>query len=163
MDAGVDEAEFDASPEAMLYATATGQVLTSLGGRSVVQVNTDRAKQLLPVSSFGAEMSDLSQAKEQVRTQLVRLLALPHERSALQSRTLSSNVRKKQRIEEIQLESEPGVRIVGWLLPPMMGLRRICACFTSAAVWRIPPLRNRIHSTRFSAVDKPYAPSTCAV
>jgi cephalosporin-C deacetylase-like acetyl esterase len=118
MDAGVDEAEFDASPEAMLYATATGQVLTSLGGRSVVQVNTDRAKQLLPVSSFGAEMSDLSQAKEQVRTQLVRLLALPHERSALQSRTLSSNVRKKQRIEEIQLESEPGVRIVGWFVAP---------------------------------------------
>jgi cephalosporin-C deacetylase-like acetyl esterase len=121
MDAGVDEAEYDASPEATLYATATGQVLTSLGGRSVVQVSTDRVKELLPVSSFGAETTDLSQAKEQVRAQLVRLLALPSERSALQSRTLSSNIRNKQRIEEFQLESEPGVRIVGWFVAPHDG------------------------------------------
>jgi pimeloyl-ACP methyl ester carboxylesterase len=46
------------------------------------------------------------------------LLALPQEKTALHSQILSSNIRKGQRIEEIQFESEPGVRIVGWFVAP---------------------------------------------
>ncbi|MGA7709513.1 MAG: acetylxylan esterase, partial [Acidobacteriaceae bacterium] len=37
------EAELDRFPEERLNATSTGQVSTSIGGRSVVQLNTDRA------------------------------------------------------------------------------------------------------------------------
>ncbi|MGB8478316.1 MAG: acetylxylan esterase [Acidobacteriaceae bacterium] len=113
-EAGVDEAEYDASPDAALNCTTTGQVLTSLGGRSVVQLNSDFAKRLLPLSSFSAESADLSVARERVCTQVAKLLALPSERTALRSQTLSSDIRMKLRMEEIQFESEPGVRVTGW-------------------------------------------------
>jgi hypothetical protein len=46
---------------------------------------------------------------------------LPGERTALRGQVLSSNLRKQQRMEEIQFESEPGVRIVGWFVAPQDG------------------------------------------
>ena len=120
MEAGVEEAEYDATPDSALNATSTGQVLTSLHGRTVVQLNTDRAKKLLPVSYFKTD-TDPSHATEKVRTQLTALLTLPSKKTPLQAQVLSSNLRKKDRIEEIQFESEPGVRIVGWFVAPQDG------------------------------------------
>ena len=113
-EAGVEEEEFDASPESALDVTTTGQVLTSLGGKSVVQLNRERAKELLPTSLFSHQGVDVSSAREQVRTQLRTLLALPSGRTPLNQRILSSNVGSKLRMEEVQYESEPGIRIAGW-------------------------------------------------
>ena len=48
---GTEEAEFDKSAPDALNCTSTGQVLTSLGGRSVVQLNADRLRTLCPVNS----------------------------------------------------------------------------------------------------------------
>jgi cephalosporin-C deacetylase-like acetyl esterase len=121
MDAGVAEAEYDAGPDSSLNVTPSGQVSTSLGGRSIVQLNTDRAAKLLPTSEFANGESDPSRAREKVRVQLSELLALPRERTTLSAQVLSSNLRKQQRIEEIQFESEPGVRIVGWFVAPQDG------------------------------------------
>lgn len=121
MDAGLEEAEYDAGPDSALNATTTGQVSTSLGGRSVVQLNSDRAEKLFPVSLFRTNLTDPSAARAQVQTQLSKLLALPSLRTPLQAQTLSSNVRKKQHIEEIQYESEPGIRITGWFVAPHDG------------------------------------------
>ncbi len=121
MDAGVEEAAYDAAPDSVLNATSTGQVSTSLSGRSVVQLNIDRARQILPVSPFRTNLADPSSAREQVRTQLASLLALPSQRTPLRAKTLSSNLRKKQHIEEVQYESEPGVRIMGWFVTPEDG------------------------------------------
>ena len=118
MDAGVEEAEYDAAPDSSLNVTSSGQVSTSLGGRSIVQLNTDRAAKLLPPSEFTNSENDPSRAREKVRGQLAALLALPREKSALRPQILSSNVRKGQRIEEFQFESEPDVRIVGWFIAP---------------------------------------------
>ena len=118
MDVGVDEAEYDAAPDSVLNATKTGQVSSSLGGRSVVQLNSDRARQLLPVSPFRANPADPSSAGNSIRSQLTELLVLPSQRTPLQSRTLSSNIRNTQHIEEIQYESEPGIRITGWFVEP---------------------------------------------
>jgi cephalosporin-C deacetylase-like acetyl esterase len=120
-DAGVEEAEYDASPDSLLNVTSSGQVSTSLGGRSIVQLNTERAAKLLPTSEFANGESNPSRAREKVRKQLSQLLALPGERTALSAQVLSSNLRKQQRIEEIQFESEPGVRIVGWFVAPQDG------------------------------------------
>jgi hypothetical protein len=92
MDAGVEEAEYDAAPDSALNATSTGQVLTSLHGRTVVQLNIDRAKKLLPASYFKLD-TDPSQAKEKVRTQLAALLALPSKKTPFQAQVLSSNIR----------------------------------------------------------------------
>ena len=118
MDAGVEEAEYDAAPDSLLNATASGQVSTSLGGRSVVQMSTERARTLLPPSYFANGNNDFSSASEQVKRHLSELLVLPQKKTSLQARMLSSNIRKRQGIEEIQFESEPGVRIVGWFIAP---------------------------------------------
>jgi hypothetical protein len=121
MDAGVEESEFDAFPDAALNCTTTGQVLTSLGGRSIVQLNRDRAKELLPPSLFSIQGADPSSAREQVRAQLTKLLALPSQRTPLNAHTLSSDLGRKLRIDEIQFESEPGIRIEGWFVRPKEG------------------------------------------
>ncbi|MGC1784423.1 MAG: acetylxylan esterase [Acidobacteriaceae bacterium] len=122
MDAGVDEAPYDAAPDEALNATTTGQVSSSFpNGRSVVQLNSDRAKQLLPASYFSGNAADSSGAREQVRSQLTDLLALPSQKPPLNAQTLSSNIERKRKIEEIQFESEPGVRILGWFVAPQDG------------------------------------------
>ena len=121
MDAGVEEAEYDDGSDSALNATLTGQVSTSLRGRSVVQLNTDRAQRLLPASYFSDPAFNASRAREKIRARLGHLLAPPPEKTELRAKTLSTNIRKKQRIEEIQFESEPGVRIVGWFVAPRNG------------------------------------------
>lgn len=116
--AGNEEAEFDASPEGMLDCTSTGQVLTSLGGRSVVQVNMDRARELRPKRSFASGDYGAADARRRVQTGLASLLALPRERTPLRPRVLSSSRRKEALIEEVGFESEPDLRIMGWLVKP---------------------------------------------
>ena len=132
VDAGVEEADFDASPDEALNCTTTGQVLTSIGGKSIVQLNRDRAKELLPPSLFSIQGADPSSAREQVRTQLAKLLSLPPQRTPLNDHTLSSNLGRKLHIDEIQYESEPGVRIVGWFVRPQEGASvRPCVLYIS--------------------------------
>jgi cephalosporin-C deacetylase-like acetyl esterase len=129
-DAGVEEEDFDDSPETDLNCTTTGQVLTSLGGRSVVQLNCDHVKQLLPRSKFSIEGGDPSSAREHVRAQLKKMLALPSKPTSLNERTLSSDAGRKSRIEAIQYESEPGVRITGWFVRANEGVaRQPCVLF----------------------------------
>jgi hypothetical protein len=84
-------------------------------------LNTDRAQRLLPASYFSYPSFNASRAREKIRAQLGHLLALPSEKTDLRAKALSANIRKKQRIEEIQFESEPGVRIVGWFVAPQNG------------------------------------------
>ncbi|MGH9454318.1 MAG: hypothetical protein ACRD2O_10170, partial [Terriglobia bacterium] len=117
-EAGIEEAEFDASPQGSLNCTSTGQVLTSLGGRSVVQVNIDRARQMMPGSPFRDGSPDATGVRQKIRAELIQLLALPKQRSPLRPKVLSSNQRSSVMIEEFQFESEPGVRLTGWFVTP---------------------------------------------
>jgi hypothetical protein len=121
--AGSEEAEFEVFPEERLHATSTGQVLTSIGGRSVVQLNRDRAQKLTPASPFRSAGDTMGPAQQEIYDGLVKLLALPQQRQPLQSRVRSSNPRKGVVIEEIQFESQPGIRIPGWFLTPSPGSR----------------------------------------
>ncbi|MES2221747.1 MAG: hypothetical protein V4587_12375, partial [Acidobacteriota bacterium] len=91
MDAGVDEAEYDAAPDSLLNVTSTGQVSTSLVGRSVVQLNADRATTLLPPSHFANRDETAFAAAKTVRQQLPHLLKLPAERTAIHTKVLSTN------------------------------------------------------------------------
>lgn len=119
-EAGTAEASFDDSPKGTLDCTTTGQVLTSLGGRSVVKVNVDRARQMMPANPFG-NGSDDAAIRRQVHAWLAGLLALPKSKTPLGASVLSSNRRKDAVIEEFQFESEPDLRITGWFVAPSPG------------------------------------------
>ena len=121
-DAGVDEAAFDLSPEEELNCTPTGQVLTSLGGRSLVQVNRDRAKEVTPPGILMSK--DPAAARSQIRTGLTSLLNLPSDRAPVKGVTLSADSGQGLHTEEVQIESEPGVRVVGWFVRSEQGAAR---------------------------------------
>jgi cephalosporin-C deacetylase-like acetyl esterase len=111
-DWGIEEAEFDDSPPGTLNCTSTGQVLTSLGGRSVVALNSDRLQAVRSRRNSG-QISRSSRVAD-----LKSLLAFPEKTKDLNVRSLSSSVRKNVVIEEFWLYSEPGVRVPGWFLKP---------------------------------------------
>ncbi|MGO8719803.1 MAG: alpha/beta hydrolase family protein [Acidobacteriaceae bacterium] len=113
------EAELDRFPEERLNATSTGQVSTSIGGRSVVQLNTDRARIAIEKSPFQNASMNAASIRAQAKKELTELLALPQQRSSLHSRIRSTNPRKNVVIEEIQFESEPGMRVPGWFVAPL--------------------------------------------
>ncbi|HVB29419.1 MAG TPA: acetylxylan esterase, partial [Terriglobia bacterium] len=120
-DWGTEEAEFDDSPPDALNCTTTGQVLTSLGGRTVVQLSADRLQKLMPANPLGNTPSDTRAFRERARGTLQRLLALPARKTPLDSRAVSSHTRKDVHIEEIVLRSEPSIRVTGWFLKPAQG------------------------------------------
>lgn len=121
-DAGVDEAPFDVAPAALLNCTPTGQVLTSLGGRSLVQVNRDHAKQVLPPGLLMT--GDVAAVRSTISEKLTSLLALPSSRSPLRAARLSADDGGGLHTEEFQIESEPGVRVVGWFVKTEAGAAR---------------------------------------
>lgn len=120
--AGVDEASFDAAPASMLDCTPTGQVLTSLGGRSLVQVNRDRVKEVLPPGLLMA--GDIAAARSGISDKLAGLLALPSRRSPLRAGRLSADDGAGLHTEEFQIEPEPGIRVVGWFVKTEAGAAR---------------------------------------
>lgn len=114
-DLGVDEADFDPSPSDALNCTTTGQVLTSLGGRSVVQVNTDRARSLVRPNRPGSDAPGFQQA---IQRKLRSLLALPLKPCPLDAQILSSGAQRDLDIEKFEFRSEAEIRIPGWFLRP---------------------------------------------
>ncbi|HVB29467.1 MAG TPA: acetylxylan esterase, partial [Terriglobia bacterium] len=117
-DWGTDEAAFDESAPDALNCTTTGQVLTSLGGRTVVQLSADRLQKLVPANPLGSTPGSARAFRESARATLRQLLALPSKKTALDSGALSSHTRKDVHIEEIVLRSVPSVRVTGWFLKP---------------------------------------------
>jgi cephalosporin-C deacetylase-like acetyl esterase len=116
---GTEEAEFDESAPDALNCTSTGQVRTSLGGRSVVQLNVDGFRMLAPVNST---TNDVKAFRERAQGTLKELLALPTQRTPLNSRIISSDLwREDMAIDEFTLDSEPLVRVTGWFLRPAKG------------------------------------------
>jgi len=116
---GTEEEEFDKSPPDALNCTSTGQVRTSLGGRSAVQLNVDRLRACLAANPTANEIEGL---RERVQGTLRELLALPTQHNPLDPRTLSSNAwRENIAVDEFMFESEPLVRVGGWFLRPAEG------------------------------------------
>ena len=118
-ESGTEEADFDKSAADALNCTSTGQVLTSLGGRSVVQLNADCLRTLAPANSSSTKPNDVMAFRDRAQRTLTELLALPTQRTPLNSRIISSNIwREDITIEEFTLDAEPLVRVTGWFLRP---------------------------------------------
>ncbi len=111
-DRAITESSFTPFPEAMLNATTTGQVVSSLASRSSVQVDRDRLATLMKTRRAQAPDAD------QLRSTLTSLLALQPAGGTPSSQVLSTTVRPGMTIDQFFFETEPGVRIPGWLLRP---------------------------------------------
>jgi cephalosporin-C deacetylase-like acetyl esterase len=110
-----EEVAFEDAPQSSLWCTSTGQVLTSLGGRAAFQVNADRLR-------AGKSQSDASHAdKKELQKELRAILNLPSDPQPLHAALLTSNRHKSVTIEEIEYESEPGIRVPGWFVKPSSG------------------------------------------
>jgi len=118
-DPGNEEAEFDTSPPDSLNCTRTAEVLTSLGGRSLVQINSDRARALAASSLLRQTSADPAALRQRVREQLHGLLGLPSEREPLRPQVLSVSTGQSLTIEEFEFRSEPQIRVPGWLIKPL--------------------------------------------
>jgi len=119
---GTGEAAFDQSPPGALHCTSTGQVLTSLGGRSVVQLNTGHMRKVAPVIPPAHAPDDVTAGRARAQTTLKKLLGLPSERTPLYPRIISSNIWMDDiAVDEFTIYSEPWVRVTGWFLRPAQG------------------------------------------
>ncbi len=110
---GTGDAPYDDSPPDTLHCTSTGQVLTSLGGRSVIDLNTERMRQVAPKNL---------PARPHAQETLKKLLGLPAGRTPLNPRIISSNLWMDDvTVDEFEFYSEPHVRVTGWFLRPGKG------------------------------------------
>ncbi|MGH9325607.1 MAG: alpha/beta hydrolase [Terriglobia bacterium] len=110
------EAPFDASPPGALDCTSTGQVLTSLGGRSVVELTADRARTLIPPSVEAAASG--AEWRKRLQADLGKLLGFPTSRTPLRPKIPKSGAQGNVWVEEVELESEKAIRVPGWFLKP---------------------------------------------
>ena len=104
--AGITEAPFEEAPASDLNCTSTGQILSSVGGRTAYQINSGRARSRNQIQS------------EQIQRTLRGLLGISSQASAARARTLSVSTRPDLVIEEFEFFSEPEVRVPGWFLKP---------------------------------------------
>ena len=90
----------------------------------MVQLNTYRARIAMEKSPLHNASMNQASTRAQVKKELTGLLALPRQKTPLQSKVRSTNPRKNVVIEEFQFESEPGMRVPGWFVRPssMSGL-----------------------------------------
>ncbi|HKS71852.1 MAG TPA: acetylxylan esterase [Terriglobales bacterium] len=111
-DGPITESSFTPFPDAMLNATTTGQVVTSLASRGSVRVGRDRLATLMKARR--AQAPDAGQ----LRSTLTSLLALQPAGGTPSAQVLSTTVRPGMTIEQFFFETESDVRIPGWLLRP---------------------------------------------
>jgi cephalosporin-C deacetylase-like acetyl esterase len=115
----VEEVAFEDAPKQTLWCTTTGQVLTSLGGRHAFQVNHDR------IHAMRAQANGSRPDRERIQADLRELLNLPVGPKSVRAFSLSSQNFNNITIEEIEYESEPGIRVPGWFLKPSAGSSKL--------------------------------------
>ena len=106
------ETGFEASPDGELNCTTTGQILTSVGGLSPVDINIARLRKLEHT------YSEQALSPNEVRIQLGAILGLPKRTNPSAAKTISTNDRGDSVGEEFEFQSEPLIRTPGWLLKP---------------------------------------------
>jgi cephalosporin-C deacetylase-like acetyl esterase len=122
------EASFDERPVSDLNCTTTGQILTSIGGRTAYQVNADRLR------SRARSYTSKHQIQNTLRA-LLGISTLPH---AAQPKRLSVSKYPGLVIDEFEFHSEPEVRVPGYLLKPAEASSKLpVVLFLSAAKDRV--------------------------
>jgi len=117
-DLGTDEVQLEALPPGALNCTNTGEVLTSLGGRSVVQISSDRARSITSEIRSQSETVESAGLLGWTRDRLRQLLSLPAEHFPLDEKVLSRSERPGVSIEEFVFRSKEHIRVPGWFVKP---------------------------------------------
>ena len=120
-DRGSDEAPYEEAPSEALNCAATGQILVSVGGRSVADLIRERAKTAASRSFFRDASAHLEVVRRRVRETLKKVLGLPEVRHPLNPQVLGSTHESGLIIEEFHISSEPEIRIPGWFVRPREG------------------------------------------
>lgn len=119
---GTGEARYEESPAGTLHCTSTGEVLTSLGGLSVVELNTEGMRKVSPANPPARTLGEAKARRRLARETLNTLLGLPTRRMPLDPHILSSNVWMDDiAVDNFTFHSEPQVRVTGWFLRPAKG------------------------------------------
>jgi len=106
-----EEIALDNAPESTLRCTSTGQVLTSVGGRAAFQVNYDRLRAI-------RAQNDAPRDKYQIQTALRKILDIPASAASVQGTSLPGKTYEDVSVEDVEYESEPGIRVPAWLIKP---------------------------------------------
>jgi len=106
------ESEFDQSPDSTLLSTSTGQILTSMGGRTAYRVNLDR------LAGLEAARRSAPGSKKEIRQALRKLLALPARANTVPSTRLTTSSYQNITVEEFEIQSDRSIRVPGWFVKP---------------------------------------------
>jgi cephalosporin-C deacetylase-like acetyl esterase len=124
---GVDDAEPE--PEVMiaseseLWCTQTGQVVTELGGETVVTLNQKRAEKLVPKRAEWSSQAQLESYRKEIQKEARQLSGMATAADSASVRTVPMNTfgvieRSGYRIEKLIYESEPGIKVPALLFVP---------------------------------------------
>ena len=113
-DGNVTEPEFAVYKPAELQCTRTGQVLEDFKGKSVVDLNVERERELAARRKKAWE----AMTKEQQRMAVRKLLALPEKVPAAKKKVISEEKVDGAVIENVVFETEPGVLLPGRIYRP---------------------------------------------
>jgi dienelactone hydrolase len=113
-DGNVTEPEFAVYKPAELQCTRTGQVLEDFKGKSVVDLNVERDKELAEKRSN----EWAAKSKLQLQREVKRLLGLPDVVPAAKKKVVSQTKRDGVIVEKVIYETEPGVVVPAVLYRP---------------------------------------------
>jgi cephalosporin-C deacetylase-like acetyl esterase len=123
---------FPFKPHPELQCTSTGQVTTGLTGRTIYQVNRERARSLVPAERAITTQGDLEQLQSRLKVEIPAVTGMESMATALpQVDIAGKEERGNVEIETIVFHSRSGMALPGRLALPKAGGRKTALLITS--------------------------------
>ncbi len=114
------ESEFQVETTQQLYCTSNGSLRYSRQGENIFSLLKNRAAQLPPQRQIPSTAKEWDSSRQEILSQIGKLIRLDEARTALGVRNLVTTERKGYHIEKLQFLSEPGIYIPTWVFIPKM-------------------------------------------
>ncbi|GAI93287.1 unnamed protein product, partial [marine sediment metagenome] len=118
---GIKEETVKIEDESALWCTKTGQVLTSIGGRSVTDLNRDYAKKIIPEFKNPGSVSDFNLQRKEIISAAKKLTGYKKISSLVKFRLIGSSQLANYNCEKIIFYPEENIFIPGILIFPNKG------------------------------------------
>lgn len=113
-----EEPPFDPEPPENLYCTPNGSMEYSHIGQTVFSLLLRKQAKLPPTRQLPATQGALDRYREEIRSQITKLLRLKPISAPVAPRPVVTTHRKGYRIEKLEFLSEPGIYIPAWVFVP---------------------------------------------